>query len=71
MTELRAGLSQYLIGAYAKMLKREHATLLTDKKYLGNIKAKREAMIKWAMVKINVDWILAFAPRKVLQRDAR
>jgi hypothetical protein len=47
--------------------------LLTDKRTLGNIKEKRETMIKWAMVKNNVDWILGetFAPKKVLQREAR
>jgi hypothetical protein len=54
-------------------LKQEYATLLTDKRTLGNIKEKRETMIKWAMVKNNVDWILGetFAPKKVLQREAR
>ncbi|GHU57426.1 hypothetical protein AGMMS49975_23000 [Clostridia bacterium] len=54
-------------------LKREYATLLSDKKSLGNIKEKRETMIKWAMVKNNVERFLAapILPRRTLERGAR
>ena len=33
--------------------------MLSEKKSLGNIKEKRETMIKWAMVKNNVERFLA------------
>ncbi|GHV16903.1 hypothetical protein FACS189425_02040 [Clostridia bacterium] len=51
----------------------EYATLLSEKKSLGNIKEKRETMIKWAMVKNNVERFLAAPtlPRRTLERGAR
>ncbi|GHU36478.1 hypothetical protein FACS1894105_06900 [Clostridia bacterium] len=54
-------------------LKREYATLLSERKSLGNIKEKRETMIKWAMVKNNVERFLAAPtlPRRTLERGAR
>jgi hypothetical protein len=54
-------------------LKREYATLLSEKRTLGNIKEKRETMIKWAMVKNNVDRIFAepAAPHRTHERGAR
>jgi hypothetical protein len=54
-------------------LKQEYATLLSEKKSLGNIKEKRETMIKWAMVKNNVERFLAAptTPRRIRERDAR
>jgi hypothetical protein len=54
-------------------LKQEYATLLSEKKTLGNIKAKRDTMIKWAMVKNNVERFLAAPtlPRRTHERGAR
>ena len=54
-------------------LKQEYATLLSEKKSLGNIKEKRETMIKWAMVKNNVERFLAAptTPRRTHERGAR
>jgi hypothetical protein len=54
-------------------LKREYVTLLSEKKSLGSIKEKRETMIKWAMVKNNVERFLAAptVPRRAHERGAR
>ena len=54
-------------------LKQEYATLLSEKKSLGNIKEKRETMIKWAMVKNNVERFLSAptTPRRTHERGAR
>jgi hypothetical protein len=54
-------------------LKQEYATLLAEKKSLGNIKAAREEMIDWSRAKHNVDLILGErpAPQKSRDRDAR
>jgi hypothetical protein len=54
-------------------LKQEYATLLSEKKTLGNIKEKRDTMIKWAMVKNNVERFLAAPtlPRRTHERAAR
>ena len=54
-------------------LKQEYATLLAEKKSLGNIKAAREEMIDWSRAKHNVDLILGErpAPQKSRNREAR
>jgi hypothetical protein len=52
-------------------LKQEYATLLSEKKSLGNIKEKRETMIKWAMVKNNVERFLTAVTRNFFSRRYR
>jgi hypothetical protein len=54
-------------------LKQEYATLLAERKTLGNIRQKRDDMIDWARAKHNTDLILGEppAPRKILDREAR
>jgi hypothetical protein len=54
-------------------LKQEYATLLSEKRTLGNLKEKRDKMIDWARAKHNVDLILGehSAPRKIHDRAAR
>jgi len=50
-------------------LKQEYATLLAEKKSLGNIKAAREKMIDWATAKNNTDSILFGSPQRQKSRD--
>ena len=54
-------------------LKQEYATLLTEKKSLGSVKAAREKMIDWATAKNTTDSILFGSPQrqKSHDRDAR
>jgi hypothetical protein len=77
---LRSAAKKYFDGLGLKKLpsinslKQEYATLLAEKKSLGDIKAAREDMVDWARAKHNVDIILgepAPARKKSLDRDAR